>query len=455
VQAFCDWLFLVEGRVEVSEGVLAGYEEAFRDELRKVIARTHHGALRAHLVAMLDCPIRDARGQCRSFTDYIYAALIRNGVHRRYDIEAALAYVVERMLMPTTDTGEPRDSLFRGFQERPDYAGGNPLQPRFLTYLDYAIQNIRKGKIVRLGNVERRPQGTVSISQGRRKESDPAGGIPAEAISARTSADAGLAELVADILDLLRQKEAAYQLPLTDLFRAIMAGERKEEQVRRFGDRPTRAARKIIVSTIRHYADRTSNHRLLYLLGQFEGFNSNKAMPVTRQPARVARPKLSDQERDYRSIADVVGRFEVPVGTSDLGRYRRRWLEYPPRDPASGHRNRLEEVLAAMVRDGVLRANRTASGASVYSPGPNFGQYRGGVSQAEAVLAAGLTGRFRDYLEGLLLPDRPAVPGTSRLNTTLYPRSRYRVNPQLRPQVLARRPPAAVPPPKLAWHTRL
>ena len=44
--------------------------------------------------------------------------------------------------------------------------------------------------------------------------------------------------------------------------------------------------------------------------------------------------------------------------------------------------------------------------------------------------------RFKEFLatiEGLLLPDKPAVPGASRLNMTLYPRSRYRANPTLRP----------------------
>jgi hypothetical protein len=36
-------------------------------------------------------------------------------------------------------------------------------------------------------------------------------------------------------------------------------------------------------------------------------------------------------------------------------------------------------------------------------------------------------------LEGLLLPDRPSVPGTSRINTSLYPRSRYKAHPRLKP----------------------
>ena len=36
----------------------------------------------------------------------------------------------------------------------------------------------------------------------------------------------------------------------------------------------------------------------------------------------------------------------------------------------------LEEVLAKMVQDGVLKATRTVKGALVYSPGPNYEQYR-------------------------------------------------------------------------------
>ncbi len=43
---------------------------------------------------------------------------------------------------------------------------------------------------------------------------------------------------------------------------------------------------------------------------------------------------------------------------------------------------------------------------------------------------------FRDFLaavEGLFLPDRPAVPGAPKLNTSPYPRSRYKAHPHLRP----------------------
>jgi len=43
---------------------------------------------------------------------------------------------------------------------------------------------------------------------------------------------------------------------------------------------------------------------------------------------------------------------------------------------------------------------------------------------------------FRSYLatvKGLLVPDRPAFAGASRINVSLFPRSRYRVNRALRP----------------------
>ena len=89
----------------------------------------------------------------------------------------------------------------------------------------------------------------------------------------------------------------------------------------------------------------------------------------------VAAP-LTDQQRDYASILAVIDRLGRPVGTADLGKYRRRWLDYPPRDATPGYRNRLEEVLARMVTDGVLTAIRTRKGALVYSLGPKSPMYR-------------------------------------------------------------------------------
>src|SRR4051812_44372960 len=105
-----------EGRQAfVPQGVLQGYEQAFRDQLSQLIRRTRDPKLRAKFVGMLDCPVTDGTGHCRSFTDYIVSALIRHGVHRAYDIEAAIGYVVEKMLVPTSEAGGPRATLFGGF----------------------------------------------------------------------------------------------------------------------------------------------------------------------------------------------------------------------------------------------------------------------------------------------------------------------------------------------------
>src|SRR4051812_15908908 len=100
---FLTWLF--ERREPIPQPVLQSYELAFKDELRRVIQRTTDPKLRQELTDMLDCPIKDRHGQCRSFTDYIVSALIKNGTADRFDLEAALAYVVEKMLMDKTDVG--------------------------------------------------------------------------------------------------------------------------------------------------------------------------------------------------------------------------------------------------------------------------------------------------------------------------------------------------------------
>ena len=217
----------------------------------------------------------------------------------------------------------------------------------------------------------------MSIAQGRTKEGDPHSGISPDTIAARPSDDADLAEIVSDVLDLLRRKETDTGLPLTALFKAIMAGQRTAQQVQQFGDTPTRTMRDIIKNTVREYGRSSGNYRLLYLLSQFENFRGNQPMPTTR-PAAPKAPKvvMPTEEKDYRSLVSVIAKFDRPVGSADLGKYRRRWLEYAPRTPGSTFRNRLEEVLDQMTKANVLKASRTVKGAVVYSPGPRFDQYR-------------------------------------------------------------------------------
>jgi len=368
------WEWLLEGRKgDIEPGVLRGYDQAFKDRLTELIGKTSDQSLRAKLERMLECPVRDNKGNCRGFAEYIHAALLKNRIADQYDIEAALSYVVGKMLTDRSEaTGEPKASLFGGFTERPHTPDFNPLQARFMAFLQRAISNIRQGKIVRLLNVQRRPPGTVSIGQGGEDE----GGVSPDEIADRPSTDSAFKEMADDILTLLLHKQRESGLPLAGVFRAMMSGQRSDELRRRFGDRKARAARQAIIQTIKEYAASTGNRTMLNLLARM-GSDGSRAFTAPRQAAvKVVKPKLSDKQRDYASIVSLVGRLGRPVGTADLGKYRRRWLEYPPRDPSSPYRNRLEEVLAAMVRDDILRATKTSRGAVVYSPGPKFDQFR-------------------------------------------------------------------------------
>lgn len=369
--SFKEWLLAEERQALVPPEILAGYEHAFKQELLSLISRTRDPVLREKFREMLDCPVRTPRG-CVSFTNYIVGAMVKNGIHRRYEAESVLQYVFQKMMMPTTDTGEPKATVFGGFDEgKPYFLGGNPLQARFMKFLQFAINNIRKGRIPRLARQEPRPQGTVSIGQGRLGD-EPGSGVSPEEIAAKPSSSAEFEEMVGEIKGLLRRQEAASGLPLVQFFDALMSGQRTTEQAKVFGDQSTRQMRVILKQTLANYANATGNYSLLNLLQRSEG-QANKPMPT---PAK--KPALTDRQRDYRSIINVIDRLGGrPAGTADLGKWRRRWLEYRPRDPSSGHRNRLEEVLARMVQDGVLKATRTAKGAWVYSPGPNYEMYRG------------------------------------------------------------------------------
>jgi len=373
MRTFLDWLQCEAWRELVPAEVLQGYEAEFRRSLEQLIQRTKDPTLREKFREMLDCPVRDRQGGCRGFAEYILSALVKHRIHDRYDIEAALSYVAEKMLMATTASGGERKTLFGSFEERPHGHGFNPLQARFLSFLQFAVNNIRKGKIPRLANVEPRPQGTVSIDQGRRGEQ--AGStVSPEAIPARRSGEADVAELIDDLTIMLHRKERAYPLPLGDVFRAILAGQNTEELRGRYGDRRARLARQVIKQTVEEYGRSTGNYRLL---NQLRRLQEPGVSAQATKTATVTAMKLPDKDRDYMSIVNVIDRLDRPVGSADLGKYRRRWLDYPPRNPLAGYSNRLEEVLAQMVQDGVLRAETTSKGATVYSPGPTFAKYSG------------------------------------------------------------------------------
>jgi len=166
---FLEWL-LAEEKELVPAQVKQTYENAFKQALQRFFQRTKNPILKEKVKEMLDCPIRDRRGRCRSFTDYIVGALVRNGITDSHEIQSALGHVAERMLMHRQlGTGEGWASVLDDFDEsRPFDPDTNPLQARLLGYLRWAITDLAKRKVKEF-NAERRPKGTVSITSGRQR----------------------------------------------------------------------------------------------------------------------------------------------------------------------------------------------------------------------------------------------------------------------------------------------
>jgi len=376
MQTFFSWLQTEARRPDIPQPVLQSYEREFRSQLERLIQRTDDPVLREKFRGMLDCPVTDRQGRCHSFTGYILATLIRQGIFRRFDIEAVLQHVVSQMLMDRSlKSGNPRSTVFGGFDASRGYGPGeNPLQARFLTTLQNTVRNVAAGRLPSLSNTPGRRAGTVSIGAGR--SDDDLGTISADQIAARPSDDADLGELMSDLEILLAHRERAEGLPLTTFFHDMMSGLRNADQRRKYGDKTAGLARQAIVDTIRTYAEETGNHALLTMLKRFEEFDGTKPAEPRRKPEKVERPKLSPVVSDFVSIVALIEKLGRPIGTADLGKHRRKWLQYPPREPDSPHRNRLDETLARMTEAGVLVKRPTGRGGLMYSPGPEFERYR-------------------------------------------------------------------------------
>ena len=213
-----------------------------------------------------------------------------------------------------------------------------------------------------------RTQGRICPRYGFSRRPDRQPGLPQKPTSPNSCND---------IMDLLRKKEPAYGLPLSGVFAAMVSGKNAAQQRTMYGDTAARMARPVILRIVGEYAQQTQNHALAALVRRFQDFRANEPLSPTRTPQKVIKPVLDTKSKDYASIVSVIARYNgQPVGTAQLGSYRRRWLEYPPRTPGTTYRNRLEEVLAQMVADGVLRTVRGSQGALVYLPGPNYERFR-------------------------------------------------------------------------------
>ncbi len=349
---FRAWLVITEAAA-VDPAVLQSYESAFQQELQKLIQRTKDPDLRQAFQDMQSCPVKDQRGQCRRWTDYILGSLIRwAGGNRNIDLEDALQMIAFHMLSSVGERGQRRKSLFDFDESRPfDLRQGNPLQALFKIYLANDLRSIFGQKIKRIRTIDR-PKGTISIG------GDPNTISPDEIPGRATEND----ELIQDIKELLRRRSTP-DLDLVALFKSIQAGEGTRFQRQHFGHRNADLGRKIIVTTIRQYAHRTENYALLRLLHRIENPESAPPRPAKAPP----KPKLPPDEQDFRSIVDVMERHGRKVGSMILGKARRRWTEKKPRNPDSPHANRLADVLAQMVAAGVIQRQGLH-----YVPGPRY-----------------------------------------------------------------------------------
>jgi hypothetical protein len=361
---FAEWLLLVEQSL-VDPAVLDSYEQAFQQGLEALIQRTHDPELRQTFEGMRGCPVQGRDKRCSRFVDYILGALMRSGCHHEYDVEDALQRIVFRMLSPVGESGARRRTIFDFDETRPfDLRLGNPIEVLFKVYLANEIRNILGGRIPALRT--RQKTGTLTIGYG-----GDSGEVSPDEIPDRMPS--GEQEMFNDILSLLKTSSTP-EMPLVDLFMSIMRGEGTRAQRSRFGYSKADMMRKTIVQVIGEYAQRTQNWQLLRLLDRFRDFSGNRPDPTRKplRPPKPPKPVYPPDEQDYRSIVDVLEKHGRSVSMMILGKVRRRWLERPPRDPASVHPNRLADVLARMIQNGVL----VKQGAR-YVPGPEYGRYLG------------------------------------------------------------------------------
>jgi hypothetical protein len=356
--AFAEWLFLVEHEL-IDRAVIASYDRAFQQGLENLIQRTRDPVLRSTFEQMRSCPIKTSSGSCVSFGNYLVGAIIRHNIHRHSDPEQALSYMIFRMLSPVGETGKRKGTLWDFDESRPYAPGENPLEARFKTFVMHDLRTICGDRIRRIRNIDR-PQGTISITPGRSKD-DPQGGIGAGEIPGRESSAED--ELMADIMDLLKKRSSS-ELDLVSLFQSILRGDGTRHQRQFFGHNKADLGRKIIVATIRQYAEKTENHALLRLLHRIENPEPRQPPPPKAPP----KPEMPRQEKLFRSIVELMEKHGRKVGSAILGKFRRRWVER--KDPSGKYPNLLAAVLADMTAAGVIERQGLH-----FVPGPRYSEF--------------------------------------------------------------------------------
>ena len=137
---------------------------------------------------------------------------------------------------------------------------------------------------------------------------------------------------------------------------------------------PGRPGEEKIYDTLVQYSMTSGNHQLQDLLSKFKEIQGEQARREKSGTPKAPKPQtqISPQERDFRSIVQVLERNGQRVSMLQLGSQRSRWLGGPPRDPSSPHKSRLHDVLDQMVKAGVL-----AKQGVNFVPGVNYSQVSG------------------------------------------------------------------------------
>lgn len=354
--------FLQESLVDNS--VTASYERGLQQGLSDLITRTKDPGLKSTFERMKQCPVKDQTGACRGFMDYISGALLKNRCGLA-DPEESLSQIYRQLMSPTNLQGQPRATLFSNFDETKPLGAGNPLEARFKTSVANAVRNLCQT------DRQQSQRGNLSIVSGRDKERAPST-VSADEIPARNYGNER--ELMDGIRELLVASQRENPgIPLVDLFNSILAGENVTAQKARFGFRRVELGRKLIIDYVRRFAETTENWALLRLLDKIR---DPMAAKTTNKPKPI-KPKLTPDQQDYASIVDVMKKHGGTVNLGRLQKDRRRWSEWKPRNASSPHQNRLEDVMARMVADGIVVEKRTKNGGRFFVAGPRYVKYGG------------------------------------------------------------------------------
>ena len=223
---------------------------------------------------------------CTNWTDYALGAIIRHCANKVH-LEDAFAYVMFRLLSRIGERGQPRQVLIRygpqpGIRSEHRKSAPCPIPP--ISHQRCPVDCCGKNPSP---DAEAKSAAN-SLHQAGAQEGDQEGSIRADEIPAQHT-DHNWLELQNDIISLLHRRSTP-DMPLVDLFYAVINGTGTREQRKRFGYSRCDRGRKIIYDTLLAYARSSGNRHLENLLIRFKDFKANQADPSSQRSRRKVRP---------------------------------------------------------------------------------------------------------------------------------------------------------------------